>query len=117
MDGGRKILAQMPVSVYNKENLFLWRCLMGAEYELKFKADPEALRSIFTTFPARWQTIQMQTTYHRPLIPGQETRTIVRVLSTTKSLMHLCAECYSVNAPEKLCLTASGTYFFKPFTP
>ena len=37
---------------------------MGAEYELKFKADPEALRSIFTTFPARWQTIQMQTTYY-----------------------------------------------------
>ena len=60
-------------------------------------------------------TIQMQTTYHRPLIPGQEARVLVRVLSTTRSLMHLSAECYAVNAPEKLCLSASGTYFFKPF--
>lgn len=60
-------------------------------------------------------TIQMQTTYHRPLIPGQEVRVIVRVLSTTKSLMHLSAECFSLETPEKLCLSASGTYFFKPF--
>ena len=36
---------------------------MGSEYELKYRADPESLRSIFTTFPARWQTIHMQTTY------------------------------------------------------
>lgn len=37
---------------------------MGAEYELKFRADPESLTSIFTTFPARWQTIAMETTYY-----------------------------------------------------
>ena len=37
---------------------------MGAEYELKFKADPETLRSVYTTFPARWQTIQMETAYY-----------------------------------------------------
>ena len=37
---------------------------MGAEYELKFKAEPDILRSVFTTFPARWQTIQMETTYY-----------------------------------------------------
>lgn len=60
-------------------------------------------------------TIQMQTTYHRPLIPGQEARTVVRVLTTTKSLMHLSAECFSAEQPEKLCLSASGAYFFKPF--
>ncbi len=60
-------------------------------------------------------TIQMQTTYHRPLIPGQEALVIVRVLSTTRSLIHLSAECYSTDDPEKLCLSASGTYFFKPF--
>lgn len=62
-------------------------------------------------------TIQMQTTYHRPLIPGQEARVVVRVLSTTKSLMHLSAECFGAELPEKLCLSASGTYFFKPFGP
>lgn len=37
---------------------------MGSEYELKYRADPESLRSIFTTFPARWQTIAMETTYY-----------------------------------------------------
>lgn len=37
---------------------------MGAEYELKFRADEESLSSIFTTFPARWQTIAMETTYY-----------------------------------------------------
>lgn len=37
---------------------------MGSEYELKYRADPESLSSIFTTFPARWQTIAMETTYY-----------------------------------------------------
>ena len=37
---------------------------MGAEYEVKYRADRESLSSIFTTFPARWQTIQMETTYY-----------------------------------------------------
>ena len=37
---------------------------MGAEYELKFRADEETLSSVFTTFPARWQTIAMETTYY-----------------------------------------------------
>lgn len=37
---------------------------MGSEYELKYRADPESLHSIFTTFPARWQTISMETTYY-----------------------------------------------------
>lgn len=37
---------------------------MGAEYELKYGADTEILRSVYTTFPARWQTIQMETAYY-----------------------------------------------------
>ena len=37
---------------------------MGSEYELKYRADKESLSSIFTTFPARWQTIAMETTYY-----------------------------------------------------
>ena len=37
---------------------------MGAEYELKYRADEEILSSVFTTFPARWQEIFMQTTYY-----------------------------------------------------
>ena len=37
---------------------------MGVEYELKYRADAEILKSVFTTFPARWQTITMETTYY-----------------------------------------------------
>lgn len=37
---------------------------MGAEYELKFRICPDVLQSVYTTFPARWQTVQMQTIYY-----------------------------------------------------
>ena len=37
---------------------------MGAEYELKFRATQESQESVFMTFPARWQTIAMETTYY-----------------------------------------------------
>ena len=37
---------------------------MGSEYELKYRADEEALSSVRTTFPARWQKIPMETTYY-----------------------------------------------------
>ena len=37
---------------------------MGVEYELKFRADADRLHSVFTTFPARWQKISMETTYY-----------------------------------------------------
>ena len=37
---------------------------MGAEYELKYRANPDVLQSVYTTFPARWQTISMETTYY-----------------------------------------------------
>ena len=37
---------------------------MGAEYELKYRADADCQKSVFTTFPARWQTIHMETTYY-----------------------------------------------------
>ena len=37
---------------------------MGVEYELKYRANADCLESVFTTFPARWQTIAMETTYY-----------------------------------------------------
>ena len=59
-------------------------------------------------------TVQLQVTYHRPLIPGQEVLVKVKVLSVTKSLMHLSAEAVAEAAPEKICLTATGSFFYKP---
>lgn len=59
-------------------------------------------------------TVQMQIVYHRPLIPGKTARVIVRIVSVTKTLMHLSAEVFQASAPEKRCLSATGIYFYKP---
>ncbi len=59
-------------------------------------------------------TVQMQVTYHRPLIPGEEVLVTVKVLTVTRSLMHLSAEAVMAYATDKLCLTSSATYFYKP---
>ncbi len=59
-------------------------------------------------------TVSLQVTYHRPFIPGEEVLVKVRVLTLTKSLMHFSAEAIRFLQPDKLCLTASATYFYKP---
>ena len=59
-------------------------------------------------------TVSMQVTYHRPLIPGEEVLVTVRVLTVTKSLMHFTSEAMLRQAPDKLCLSGSATYFYKP---
>lgn len=61
-------------------------------------------------------TIEMHVNYHRPLMPGEDVRIRVKVISATKSLIHTAAEVYRDSAPEKLCITASATYFYKPTT-
>ena len=59
-------------------------------------------------------TVQMQVEYHRPLTPGDRVLVDVHVVSASKSLMHLSAEAYPENVPEKVSLTASAIYFYKP---
>ncbi len=59
-------------------------------------------------------TVEMNVTYHRPLIPGEDVLLSVRLKSVTKHLMHLEAEAFSANEPEKLCLGATAVYFYKP---
>lgn len=58
--------------------------------------------------------IELHVNYHRPLIPGEGVLMRVRLIAQTKTLIHTSAELYRQSAPEKLCVTASGTYFFKP---
>ena len=58
-------------------------------------------------------TVSMQVSYHRALIPGQDVTVTVRVLSTTRSLMHFTAEAAQTQTPDKLCLSGSATYFYK----
>lgn len=58
--------------------------------------------------------IELHLNYHRPLIPGEGVLIRVRVVSVTKSLIHLAAELYRESAPDKLCVSSSATYFYKP---
>lgn len=58
-------------------------------------------------------TVQLSVNYHRPLIPGGKVVVRVCAQSVTRSLMHLYSEAYLANAPEKICLTATGVYFYK----
>ncbi len=59
-------------------------------------------------------TIQLTVDYLRPLIPGEMVIIKVRVISITRTLMHLSAEAMRYDHPEKVCLSGSGIYFYKP---
>ena len=58
-------------------------------------------------------TIEMQVSYHRPLIPGEDVLVRVKVVSVTRRLMRLSSEAFQASNPEKVCLTATATYFNK----
>lgn len=58
-------------------------------------------------------TVQMQVSYHRPLIPGEDVIVRVKVASVTKSLMHLSAEAALASSESRVCLSATGIYFYK----
>ena len=62
-------------------------------------------------------TVQLSVNYHRPLIPGTEVMVRVHVVSMTRSLMSLSAEAWEKDNPEKLCLSGTGLYFYKPAKP
>ena len=59
-------------------------------------------------------TVQMEIDYHRPLIPGEEVLVKVHVISVTRSLMNLIAQAMHGANPDKICLSGSGIYFYKP---
>lgn len=61
-------------------------------------------------------TVSLQVNYHRPLIPGEDVLMRIRVLSVTGSLIHLSCEASVASRPEKLCLSCTATYFYKPRT-
>lgn len=58
-------------------------------------------------------TIDMNISYHRPLRPEAAILTKVHVLSVTSTLIRLrCEEC-SEDKPEKVCVSATSSYFIK----
>lgn len=64
----------------------------------------------------RAPTVQLQVNYHRPLIPGEDVTIRVKVISVTKKLMHLSAEAALAESGNRICLTATGIYFYKEET-
>jgi len=59
-------------------------------------------------------TVQLSVNYHRPLNPGAEVVIKVHVISVSRSLITLSAEARSKENPEKLCLSGTGLYLWKP---
>ena len=62
---------------------------------------------------AKSATTALDLKYHRPLIPGEDVRIRVRLVSETRSLIHLSAELFRDIVPEKLCISSSATFFVK----
>lgn len=58
-------------------------------------------------------TVQLQVNYHRPIVPGESIRVRVKVLSVSRSLMHLSAQAFRPGESEKLCLSGTALSFFK----
>lgn len=58
-------------------------------------------------------TVEMNVSYHRPLIPGEDVLIRVQLVSVTRNLMHLRSEAYCAAQPDKLCISATGVYFYK----
>lgn len=59
-------------------------------------------------------TVQLQVSYYRPLIPGEDVAIRVKVESVTRSLMHLRGEASLASSPARICVSASAIYFYKP---
>lgn len=59
-------------------------------------------------------TIDLQVSYHRPLIPGEDVLIRVKVVSVTKSLMYLSSEACQFSRPDRICITSTATFFYKP---
>lgn len=56
-------------------------------------------------------TVEMQASYHRPLAPGKEILSRVRVVSRSKRLAHMAAELFQADNPEKVCASGTAIYF------
>ena len=56
-------------------------------------------------------TVEMQSSYHRPLIPGQKILVNARIIAKSRKLAHIAAEVFQENAPDKVCASGTSVYF------
>ena len=64
--------------------------------------------------PGICPTIDMNVKYHRPLMADDDIVMHVHLVSRTKTLMYMSCEAYRAGAPDKICISATATYFYKP---
>ena len=58
-------------------------------------------------------TLDMTLHYHRPPMPGEDVLIRIRLVSMTKSIIHMGAEVYMASNPGRICISGSGTSYFK----
>jgi len=58
-------------------------------------------------------TLEMTLNYHRPPMPGEDVLIRIRLISMTKSIIHMGAEVYMASNPGRICISGSGTSYFK----
>lgn len=56
-------------------------------------------------------TSQLCLNFHRPMTAGEDLLVWVRVINTSRRQIHLSAEIYRKEAPEKLCVSATAVFF------
>ena len=64
--------------------------------------------------PGITPTIDMTVKYHRPLMADEDVLMRVHLVSRTKTLIYISCEAYRVSKPDKICVSATATYFYKP---
>lgn len=56
-------------------------------------------------------TSQLSLNFHRPMTAGEDLLVWVRIVNVSRRQIHLSAEIYRREAPEKLCVSASSVFF------
>lgn len=59
-------------------------------------------------------TVHLAADYHHPIFPGEPVTVKVHVVSVTRHFFTLTAQASQTSRSEKICLSGSGTYYFKP---
>ena len=59
-------------------------------------------------------SVQLNITYHRPLVPGEKILLRIYVESVTRTLIHMRGEAFQEGTSGKLCASGTGIFYFKP---
>lgn len=58
-------------------------------------------------------TIQLNVTFHHFLVAGEQILLKIQVEAVTRAMIHLRAEVFSRQEPERLCASSTGIFFIK----